>query len=238
MKMNWTSFGIGMGVGIAAGGLGMYMFLQAYEKTDDDAYAEGYSAGQEQARKFLRERAEIERKRDGEIVDRLVREYSAERVDDIPEEAEEEEGEPEPEVWPKEVKEDMQDDLQEDFRRYMETEVGVNPRENEVSDPYLVSYEEFDNENPEYDKIHLVYFPSHGILMTDDEEIVDSPGRMIGDGVISFIDEAAMHGGFDMKTNPLIYVRNDRWGTDYEVELRTKLQATGWIRDYMEGMDA
>jgi len=234
MKMNWTSFGIGMGVGMAAGGLGVYMFLQAYEKTDDDAYAEGYSDGQEQARKFLREREEIERQRDADRVDRLVREYSAERVDDIPEE-EEEDGEPEPENWkPKEVRKGME----EDFRHYVETEVGVNPREADNVDPYIVSYEEFDNENPEYDKIHLVYFPSHGILMTDEEEIVDSPARMIGDTVISFIDEASMHGAFDMKNNPLLYVRNDRWGTDYEVELRTKLQATGWIRDYLEGMDA
>lgn len=231
MKIDWMSFGIGAGVGIAAGAVGMYAFLQNYTAEEEGVesyavgYSEGYSEGQGQARKILRERAELERIASG---------YSTESEDV------EEAVEPEIETVELEepVEEEEVDKVEEDFIAYMEEEIGVNPREGEFKEPYVISYSEFENENPEYDKIHLTYYPAYGILATDEEEVVDGPGRMIGNVVISFIDEAAAHGGFDMKNNPLVHVRNDGWGADYEVELSTKLQASGWIRDYMEGLDA
>lgn len=223
MKIDWISFGIGVAVGGAAFGVGTYLYLKSVD--DEDMYEP-----------FESEERELLPYRDYEnIADGYFTESDDDDVDD------DIEPDRNPEIETIDLEPEQEEGVNtvtKDFITYMEEEVGINPKEDGFKEPYVISYGEFENENPQYDKIHLVYFPVHGILVTDEEEIVDSPTRMIGRNVIDFIDEAYAHGGFDMTGNPLVHVRNDGWGADYEVELRTKLQASGWLRDYMEGLDA
>ena len=216
-RIDLTSFAIGASIGAAIAGLGVYLLMESCEVVEE--------ACEEENQETL-ENSEMEG---------IVAGYSTESDDD--------DFEPDrnPEIETIDLEPEQEKEvttMEEEFAKYMEEEIGVNPKEEGFKEPYVISYSEFENENPQYDKIHMVYFPVHGILVTDEEEIVDSPIRMMGRSVISFIDDAAAHGGFDMKENPLVYVRNDGWGTDYEVELRTKFQASGWLRDYMESLDA
>lgn len=228
MKIDWISFGMGAAVGGAAFGVGTYLYLNSKA---DEIEEESFESENPQYDKTHYVYLPVPYKDYENIVDG----YSTESDDD------DIEPDRNPEIETIDLEPEQEKEVNavaKDFITYMEEEVGVNPKEDGFKEPYVISYGEFENENPQYDKIHLAYFPAYGILITDEEEIVDSPTRMIGRNVIDFIDEAAEHGGFDMKENPLVYVRNDGWGTDYEVELRTKLQASGWLRDYMEGLDA
>ena len=123
-------------------------------------------------------------------------------------------------------------DDEDEFGAFMES-YGAHPEEMDTLDPHVITKDQYENEAACLDKIRLIFYPDYDLLVTEEEEMVDSPQRMLGENVIAFMEDT-----FENNGPQTVYVRNERFGADYEVELCTKLQADGWIRDYLEGMDA
>lgn len=121
---------------------------------------------------------------------------------------------------------------EDEFDDFME-QYGAHPEEMDTLDPHVITKDQYENEAACLDKIRLIFYPDYDLLVTEEEEMVDSPQRMLGENVIAFMEDT-----FENNGPRTVYVRNERFGADYEVELCTKLQADGWIRDYLEGMDA
>ena len=121
---------------------------------------------------------------------------------------------------------------EDEFGAFMES-YGAHPEEMDTIDPHVITKDQYENEAACLDKIRLIFYPDYDLLVTEEEEMVDSPQRMLGENVIAFMEDT-----FENNGHQTVYVRNERFGADYEVELCTKLQADGWIRDYLEGMDA
>ncbi|MBO7674691.1 MAG: hypothetical protein J6S63_06740 [Atopobiaceae bacterium] len=117
------------------------------------------------------------------------------------------------------------------YEEHMLEETGVGPAYDDDA-PHVITYSEFDNENPEYDKLHLDFYPDYDLVVTEEEQMVDDPTIMLGEDVMAFLKERYKDG------NPaLVFVRNPHHSQDYEVSVLPKEGADGWIRDYLEGMD-
>ena len=123
-------------------------------------------------------------------------------------------------------------DDEDEFDEFME-QYGAHPEEVDSIEPHIIPESSYENEAKHLDKIHLIFYPDYGVLVTEEDELVDSPQRMLGSNIVAFMEDT-----FEDNGPRTVYVRNERFGADYEVELCTKLQADGWIRDYLEGMDA
>jgi hypothetical protein len=68
----------------------------------------------------------------------------------------------------------------------------------------------FDDEGQYYDKTTVTYYPSHRVLLDEDDEVVDEPGIVVGWRNLSrFGDES--------EDPDVVFVRNRRLRTDYEV---------------------
>lgn len=119
-----------------------------------------------------------------------------------------------------------------DFDAFMES-YGAHPEEADSIEPHIITEDQYENEAKHLDKIRLIFYPDYDVLVTEEEELVDSPHRMLGESIVAFMEDT-----FEDNGPRTVYVRNERFGADYEVELCTKLQADGWVRDYLEGMDA
>lgn len=79
----------------------------------------------------------------------------------------------------------------------------------EVPDkPYAISYNQFSLEHPDYSKIALSYYRENNVLVNDEEEILDI-SQVIGIDALNHIGE---------EEEDMVFVRNDRFGTDYEVQ--------------------
>lgn len=76
--------------------------------------------------------------------------------------------------------------------------------------PYVISYEEFSEEHPEFSKITLTYFDADDVLCDDREEIIPDKEYSIG-------EDSLEHFGEDSNDKDVVYVRNERLSTDYEV---------------------
>jgi hypothetical protein len=75
-------------------------------------------------------------------------------------------------------------------------------------DPYVISLEQFSEENDHYDKINLYYYAGDDTLCDVDEEIVDDLLRTVGEDSLDSFDE-----------HNTVYVRNERLQIDYEIIL-------------------
>lgn len=76
--------------------------------------------------------------------------------------------------------------------------------------PYVISVDEFMNDNPEYDKTTITYFEGDDTLCDEREEIVPDV-----EGVIT--TDALAHFGNMSNDRNVVYVRNDRISTDFEI---------------------
>lgn len=79
----------------------------------------------------------------------------------------------------------------------------------EVDMPKLISADKYD-EDPSYDKDTLYYYQEDDILTNADDEEIENPYEYVGDCLDKF--------DFRGTEEPLIHVRNDEKGTDYEVQ--------------------
>lgn len=87
------------------------------------------------------------------------------------------------------------------------------PEEDEHRDPYMITDEEYAAVLPPYDKVEAVYNKSEHCLVdkaTEEELEID---KAIGFVVYDMIEERIRNGAY-------IYVRNDQFGVDYEIEVK------------------
>lgn len=81
--------------------------------------------------------------------------------------------------------------------------------------PYVISVEEFMDDEPVYDKMTLTYYEADDILSDDNGKVVRSIDRVIG-------DQALINFGNRSDDNHVVYVRNEPLKTDYEVALEER----------------
>lgn len=74
--------------------------------------------------------------------------------------------------------------------------------------PYLISFEEYFEENPGYDKIDLSYYAEDDSVADDREDLVDDIGSKVSYKALKFF-------GWRSYDKNVVYVRNDRMGADY-----------------------
>lgn len=72
--------------------------------------------------------------------------------------------------------------------------------------PYVITDQQYSEENGHYDKISLYYYRIDDVLTEDNEEIIDDIDSSIGWDALHVLD---------MQTN--VWVRNERIASDYEV---------------------
>lgn len=82
----------------------------------------------------------------------------------------------------------------------------TNQREN-AKEPYTITEDEFSNTYIHYDKLTLFYYSFDDVLIDEDEDILDDPEAVVGDG-LSRIGEVEPD---------TAYIRNDKYGTDYVI---------------------
>lgn len=79
-----------------------------------------------------------------------------------------------------------------------------------VSEPYVISRDSYENEYLDYHKENLVYFVKDEVLSDDHDEIVEQWIRVIG-------DEALISFGEGSDDEDVVFVRNHRMRTDFEI---------------------
>lgn len=76
--------------------------------------------------------------------------------------------------------------------------------------PYVISVEEFMDDDPDYSKTTLMYYEGDDILTDEKDRVIRSIDRIIGDDAIAQFGQRS-------GDNNLVYVRNERMEADYEV---------------------
>jgi hypothetical protein len=83
-------------------------------------------------------------------------------------------------------------------------------KEHGVSEPYVISLEQFSEERDYYDKITIYYYNEDDTLADDNEEVIVDVIKHIGtDALTCFGDES--------DDEDIVYIRNEHLTTDYEV---------------------
>ena len=82
------------------------------------------------------------------------------------------------------------------------------PKEGLADKPYVISPDAFINEQPYYDKITLEYYQDDVLCNALNEEIVTDIEATIG------LESLNHFGEFE---EDVVYVRNEKWSTDYEI---------------------
>lgn len=118
------------------------------------------------------------------------------------------------------------------FDQYALEEQGVAPSEVDT-DAYVISNITYDTTKDSWDKIHLTYYPDYDLVVTDEEDISHDPRKCFGDLVVDFVKDNSAQ----VISRKIMYVRNGYLSTDYEVDVCRKVDADGWIADYLEGLD-
>lgn len=119
---------------------------------------------------------------------KVVQEYTADEDDDPAE------------------SESPSDDIPEDVENYLD---GKRDSETPRREPRLIKYEDF-GELPYYDKITLLYYMDDEVVTTEDDEIIPNPEELLGDALTKF--------GFNKNDERVIFVRNEKRNTDYEID--------------------
>lgn len=98
------------------------------------------------------------------------------------------------------------------FDQAVEVDADGNVIEEEpidVSKPYVISSEEYSHDEPEFDKITISYYEEDDTLCDDRERPIDDIEGLIGD--------ALSHFGEKSNDRNIVYVRNHRISSDFEV---------------------
>ena len=74
--------------------------------------------------------------------------------------------------------------------------------------PYVITYNQFSLEHPDYSKVALEYYRENCVLVNEEGEELDLD-HIIGEDALNHIGE---------EEEDMVFVRNDRFGTDYEVQ--------------------
>ena len=79
-----------------------------------------------------------------------------------------------------------------------------------IPEPYVISLEEFSEEKDNFDKTTLYYYELDDTLTEQNDEIITDIYSTIGDNALSSFGE-------DSQDPEIVYVRNEKISTDYEV---------------------
>lgn len=76
--------------------------------------------------------------------------------------------------------------------------------------PYIISSEEFFTDNPEHEKITITYYEGDDTLTDDQDEVIPDEESLVG-------PEALTSFGKESGDTNIVYIRNERLATDFEV---------------------
>lgn len=110
----------------------------------------------------------------------------------------------------------MSDEATEDFIAHTQPQVVKTTK---YDPPMVISLEEYNasDEGDDYAKITLTYFPKQQVLLDEDKEPIDD--------VEAYVGWRALNRFGDMSQNAdVVYVRNRRMETDFEVERETEAE--------------
>ena len=106
---------------------------------------------------------------------------------------------------------DLSEDERDEFEQWDEV-YAVDQDLIKRNDPYVISQEDFYNENGHYDKITLSYFDIDDVLTDNRDEIIPKVDDVIGSESLTKFGELC-------DDDKIVHVRNERYGADYEVIL-------------------
>lgn len=134
-------------------------------------------------------------------------------LDVLVEQQETKETKPEKETVTKEQLRDLVDNLgyssgEEDQVRYHNSSVEDDDRD--PNTPYTISVAEFMANDNDYDQITLTYFFADRTLADDSEKAIDDVDEIVG-------LENLKQFGRDSGNDAIVYIRNERLGSDFEV---------------------
>lgn len=98
-----------------------------------------------------------------------------------------------------------------------------DPIEDVKTGPYMITPDDFSDNFLNHDKITISYYVSDGVLCDEGEVVIDDPIMAIGQEAI---DELKAKNGAGCST---IWVRNDKFGIDYEVVSLTGVGYSGYV---------
>lgn len=80
----------------------------------------------------------------------------------------------------------------------------------ESGKPYVITRDEFMQNETEYDQITLTYFAGDDVLTDDQDKPIENTNRVVGDANL-------MKFGYGSKDNRVVYVRNDKMDSEFEI---------------------
>jgi hypothetical protein len=80
----------------------------------------------------------------------------------------------------------------------------------DTNPPSIITSEQFADEHLDFDKVTLYYYDEDDTLTNENEEIISDPALLIG-------EEALVKFGENPYDDDTVYVRNERFGADYEI---------------------
>lgn len=80
---------------------------------------------------------------------------------------------------------------------------------NRKKEPYIISGDEFRDEMPHFSKISLAYYTGDEVFVDEQEDVIDDIRYLVGDAYEYF--------GCDTENEDVVYVRNYKQSTDFEL---------------------
>lgn len=77
-------------------------------------------------------------------------------------------------------------------------------------EPFVISLQEFTEEMQQFDKLSISYYEGDDTVVDEDEEIIEEPHELLGDGALNCFGEGS-------EDPDIVYVRNAKLAIDYEV---------------------
>jgi gas vesicle protein len=103
-----------------------------------------------------------------------------------------------------------------DFYKYQEMSRDSIARSR--MEPHVITYEEFNETMEEYDKVSINFYEDDEILTDENDEVIPYPVDVIGSEALNMFGEGS-------EDPEIVYVRNDKMGTDYEIARLSKSYA-------------
>jgi hypothetical protein len=97
------------------------------------------------------------------------------------------------------------------FKESSEFDLEVEKLSRTEDAPYIITHDEFYEGEKEYDTVELTYWAEDGTLVGEDQLPVENTDKVIG-------DDHMMRFGSGSKDPNVVFVRNDRLETDYEIK--------------------
>lgn len=117
-------------------------------------------------------------------------------------------------------------DVDEEINPGLVYDVHTNTKdEEEFCEPYLITEDEFSNENKDFDKVTLTYFTWEDVLVDEDNEVIMSVENDIWQRALSMFGSDP-----DNPNTEAVFVRDDKLKIDYEIVLANS-DRRWWVQD-------